>query len=501
MRRASWLVLGLPVAIPIALLATCAGPPPATAAPSDRVAALYAYHCAACHGAAGDADTPLASLLLPRPNPFRQGRFKLVSTDNGVPSDDDLVATLRRGMPGSTMFAYSWLPDEDLLGLARHVRQLAVAGRTADLVAESKFLRSPLSTAAAAQRAAAAFTPGAPVAAPPVAPPELATLERGEQLYRQHCAACHGSDGRGLPDYREWTAADNDLWARDFTAGFLRGPAHPAALAQRILAGMPAAHMPAVRLPPDATAALVAYVGTLIPDGASEHHTQWPRHLRAGRLASLPERDDAPALQALEPVRLPTAPLRWRGTACFEVWVRVAHDGRQLWLELSWADSHRDDRPAPARTRGDGVALEWTRSAEPPLLAMGSAAAPVNIWRWQSYDARELAGLTDLLRSPHRDLDLLPNLLPPPRAESVPFDGPASAASAPGSGLPLCATATWRDGRWTATFRRGLAARDASEVDLRLPGPLHFAIAIWDGSIDAHGGSKVVTTWHRLALD
>ncbi|MBL8723653.1 MAG: c-type cytochrome [Planctomycetes bacterium] len=491
----------VPLGVVLAALGSaCRDLPRAATAPHGRGAALFAYHCAACHGATGDADTPLANLLWPRPNAFRSGRFKLVSTDNGMPTDADLVATLRRGMPGSTMFAYGWLPDTDLQALAEHVRDLAVAGRAADLLAEARLVRQPLAQDAAEQRARAALRPGAPVATPPATTPDLAALEHGERLYRQHCGACHGSDGRGLPDHREWTQATSDAWARDFTAGFLRGPAHPTALAQRILAGMPAAHMPALRLPPDATAALVAYVTTLIPDGAGDHHTQWPRQIRAARLEALPARDDDPALRALEPVRLPTAPLRWRGDACREVWLRAAHDGHELWLELRWADAQRDDQPRPERPRGDGIAVQWTRSAEPPLLAMGSADAPVNLWRWQSYDPRETAGLVDLLQAPHGGLDAVPQLRPAARAESLRFDGPRAAATEPGDGLPLRATATFRDGEWTAVFRRGLAARDRSEVDLRLPGPLQFAIAIWDGQIDAHAGSKAVTTWHRLEL-
>jgi mono/diheme cytochrome c family protein len=491
----------LPIGLVLAALwPACRNVPSAEAATADRGAALFAYHCAACHGRGGDADTALAALLLPRPNAFRSGRFKLVSTDNGMPTDADLVATLRRGMPGSTMFAYGWLPEPDLLALARHVRSLAVAGRAADLLAEARLVRQPLSAEAAERRAAAALAPGAPVITPPAATPDLATLERGELLYRQHCAACHGSDGRGLPDHREWTGANSEPWARDFTAGFLRGPAHATALAQRILAGMPAAPMPALRLPSDATAALVAYVGTLIPDGAGEHHTQWPRQIRASRLPTLPNADDDPALTTLEAVRLPTAPLRWRGTACREVWLRAAHDGRELWLELRWADPQCDRQPSPQRPRGDGIAVQWTRSSEPPLLAMGSPDAPVNIWRWQTYDARETAGLLDLLEAPHGGLDAVPSLRPAARAESLRFDGPSAAATEPGDGLPLRATATWRDGEWTAVFRRGLAARSHGEVDLRLPGALQFAVAIWDGSLDAHAGSKVVTTWHRLEL-
>ncbi|MFN9332810.1 MAG: c-type cytochrome, partial [Planctomycetota bacterium] len=123
----------LPAAAALALLAvTCttpSSPPPAETLVGDpRGAALFDRHCAVCHCRMGDADTSVAAMLLPRPAAFRDGLFKLVSTDNGVPSEDDLVRMLRRGMPGSTMFAFDWLPEADLRGLARHVLHLAIDG-------------------------------------------------------------------------------------------------------------------------------------------------------------------------------------------------------------------------------------------------------------------------------------------------------------------------------------------------------------------------------------
>ena len=64
---------------------------------------LYAQHCAACHGQNGDGQGVAAAYLFPKPRDFRAGRFRLVSTTNGIPTLEDIEAVLQRGMPGSSM--------------------------------------------------------------------------------------------------------------------------------------------------------------------------------------------------------------------------------------------------------------------------------------------------------------------------------------------------------------------------------------------------------------
>lgn len=488
--------------LPLVACSSGAGTPKPPPPAADRGAALFTQHCAICHGIDGEADAAVADLLLPRPAPFSRGLFKLVSTTNGVPTDADLVDTLRRGMPGSTMMSFGWLPDTDLAALAAHVRELAVAGRAATLQRTAALAGTRLDAAAATAQARAQFTPGAVVEPIPLLDPSPETLAEGEQLYLQHCAACHGKDGRGLPATAGWPTDGSWLWPRDFTSGYLRGEPSPRALANRLLAGMPGAHMPPTALSPAEAGALVAWVRSMIPDAAGDRHAQWRRTIRVARSQTVPASDDAPAFAAIEAVRLPLAPLHWRAAAPNEVWLRAAHDGRELVLQLDWADPTRDDRIGLGARNGDGAAVQWSRDQEPPLFAMGSAEQPVNIWRWRSYDPKEAAGLADLLvRQPHQGLDVgFGSLQPPPRRESIEVHGMGTIRSQTGSGQPLAVTTRWNDGRWTVTFRRSLAARDRHEVDLSMQGPVLFALAIWDGSIDLHAGSKSITTWHVLDL-
>lgn len=468
----------------------------------ERGAKLFARHCAACHGKDGNADTFVAELLRPRPAAFKHGIFKLASTDNGVPTEEDLVATLKRGMPGSVMMSWSWLPEQDLRDLAREVQRLAIAGRAGDIRRTSAIGGHGMSEAEAITEAEKQLRAGATVEVgqPAILGDEV--LAAGGKLFRRHCATCHGTDGRGLPATRGLPADGTWLWPRDFTSGYLRGGASAQDLTFRVRAGMPGAHMPPTVLSSAEVQVLVAYVQSLIPEHAGQHHVQWQRTVTAPRIPELPGDHDEVAFKKLDAVRLPVAPLWWRAEACDEVWLRAAHDGETLIWQLQWDDATRDDRVRPGAPMGDGAAVQFATTDDPPLFAMGSNQEPVNVWRWHAFDPKETAGMADLFVGTHQGLDVATgHLQPRPRSESLQIGGAGSAADAIGNGLPLTTTRKWHDGRWTLTFRRSLAARSEREVDLSTTDTVRFALAVWDGSIDQHAGSKAITTWHVLKLE
>src|SRR5437870_10211956 len=88
-----------------------------------RATAVYNRACAWCHGKDGRGDGPAAfsinKYLSPRPRDLTQGRFELRSTPSGeLPTDEDLLRTLERGIPG-------YMPS--FRGLTVGERWLAVA--------------------------------------------------------------------------------------------------------------------------------------------------------------------------------------------------------------------------------------------------------------------------------------------------------------------------------------------------------------------------------------
>src|SRR5208282_2240620 len=85
---------------------------------------LYGNYCATCHGEKGDGAGPAAKFLYPKPRNFGEGKFRIISSGNYMPSDEDLFGVVTRGMPGSAMFPFGHLSESDRSALIAHVRSL-----------------------------------------------------------------------------------------------------------------------------------------------------------------------------------------------------------------------------------------------------------------------------------------------------------------------------------------------------------------------------------------
>lgn len=148
-----WLLLVVPLAL-AARAPTPAGPDPA------RGAALYAEHCALCHGASGEGNA--ADHAPPLNNPAWLS----------LASDAYLTGSILWGRPGTTMSAWGAEKGGPL-----------DAAELRDLVAHLRTWQTTPSIT-------------------PKRPPLRGNPGTGMGLYAVHCAECHGNDGRSdtLPD-------------------------------------------------------------------------------------------------------------------------------------------------------------------------------------------------------------------------------------------------------------------------------------------------------------
>ncbi len=87
--------------------------------------ALYEQQCAACHGLNGDGNGPAAVWVYPKPRNFSAGLFKIKSTPGtALPTDEDLFQSVTRGLPGSSMPSFSYLPESQRRELVQYVKYL-----------------------------------------------------------------------------------------------------------------------------------------------------------------------------------------------------------------------------------------------------------------------------------------------------------------------------------------------------------------------------------------
>ena len=464
-----------------------------------RVFGLYARQCAACHGATGEADGPLAAWVYPPPRPFADGVFSLVSTENGIPTDADLATSIAHGLPGTGMPGFSWLSAADLVGLAHQVRELGIAGRVrfARLIAEHEGVA--FDPAAARVKAVQQLAPGKVIDALPEPASPAQLLETGRALYLASCAACHGADGKCRPQTAVWRERFDVRLPRDFTAGVLRGGASREAIHRRIVAGMPAAGMPPVVLPDPQMQALVAYVCSLIPTSAAPQLPDEAAPLVAQRVATLPaQAGDA----AWVTVRRRLWPLRADPDAVPFIELAAVHDGQEISVLVSWPDATRDSSPTASPTP-DAVALQWSDAVEPPFLAMGSAGEAVHIWQWQAFAGRDSSGVTDVLESPLRHrTDAAPDALPRLRQRAVAMTarGRDMMPEFATAGRPIGVRQSWTEGRWQVVFRRPLAATVAGEIVFRGGATVQLAVAVWNGSAGQRGPNKAISGWLPLTL-
>jgi mono/diheme cytochrome c family protein len=477
----------------------------------DRARRLWAAQCALCHGDAGRGDGPGASVLFPPPRDFGAGRFQLISTRNGFPTAEDLERVIRRGMPGSAMPPFAWMEDEDLGLLVRYVSQLAVEAMAGRLVAGGATEAEANAIASRRMAPGERIDPGEP------APHDAPTLARGRALYAASCAECHGLDGRGRREEPRWNERGDIEWARDFTAGVLKGGASHAELAWRIESGMPGSSMPATHFEdPADLAALVAYVQSLLPEDAGERLVRHRRTIVARAVQHAPSTGDDGAWDAAPAVEVVLAPNAWRDDAVFRATLAALHDGERLAVRVRWPDPSCNDHPFGERELPDGAALMLSDEAQPPLYGMGSHEHPVDIWHWKAFRTEEHAGELDLvLHPPHHlwgdvisgesvsDVPIYVPALPRDedgRAGAVRAEGLESAPGFPAQALPIETDAVWRDGQWTLTLSRPLHPLNEREIEI-VPGqPVQLALAIWNGATLDAGGRKSVSVWHELVL-
>jgi cytochrome c oxidase cbb3-type subunit 2 len=211
---------------PGGLAAQTASAPTSLTPEAQRGQSVYVQHCVECHGEAGEGNGPAAAYLTPHPRNFALARYKIRSTETGtLPTDDDLLRSVRQGLYGTAMPGWQKLLSEaDIRAVVAYIKTFS-----------TRF----------ANEAPQLIVPGPPQPASPT------SVARGAEVYETlQCVKCHGVDGRGTGAIA--TSFEDD-WGQPLPAADLtepwtfRGGPSSSDIYMRFRAGMSGTPMPSFK--------------------------------------------------------------------------------------------------------------------------------------------------------------------------------------------------------------------------------------------------------------
>jgi mono/diheme cytochrome c family protein len=482
----------------------------------------FERQCVACHGALGDGQGEGSYLLYPKPRDLTRGEYRLVSTWEGIPSDQDLFRTLSRGMPGSAMPSWAHLPEETRWGLVHYVKSLS---------------QRPLDIPPAAEPARQ-FQPGqGAIQVPPEPPFDDPARARAQEVFAKGCAPCHGATGRGDGGQKQVDSKGMPTRPRDLTAGVYKGSPEPAEVYRRIVGGLPGSPMPSSPyLHGDDGWALAHYVLSLSSPVERERVEMKRFRIVAARVERLPEHPDAGAWTAVEPVTLHLMPLWWRPQRPEEITVRAVHDGKELAILLVWSDDSWDHEVVRPQDFRDAAAIQFALEPDPPFFAMGERGAPVNIWMWKSerqadieyafqdidntYPSIGIDSYPNFLRSPVEQPtrhaltvesdptyltawgagNIVADPIPGRAVEDLRAEGFGTLRARHGIATDVGTTGVHSTGSYRVLYRRPFTAEGPDAIDFTPRAVVPVAFAVWNGSAGDRDGKKSVSIWQELVI-
>jgi cytochrome c len=510
MTRACLAVLILWVCAAPAGSVRAAGPDVGTEAQRESGKKVYLANCAQCHGDKGDGEGYAAPHLRPRPRNFTTGKFKIRTTPNGaLPTHQDLVNVIRRGMPYTSMPAWPYLADQEVSDLAYFITTFSPAFASAEA------------------------TP-APVPLPRAPKVSKASIELGKKLYEENgCVKCHGTLGRGdgpsaptLVD--EW---GHPIRAADLAQSWtLRGGSSREDIFRTMSTGLNGTPMPsfADALTVDQRWAITDFIDSLSGSEGPAYsnfvvakHVQAPIDLAKGTasFASAPVARFPIVGQIMEPGRSFHPPAT-------NVTVQAIYDADSVALLVRWHDMsaqkagkagpslpvplEEEEEPATAAASGgsngnpfggDEVAATPAGQAPDPFAEAGAAppsefadAVAVQIPSQPLTGARKPYFLFGDAQS-SVDLWFFDLSKPTP----LQFTGKGSGDVTAKDASDVTGVASYDQGEWSAIFKRPL--RPSSGAALNQGEFMPVAFSVWDGFSRERGNRRGLTLWYSLYVE
>jgi cytochrome c oxidase cbb3-type subunit 2 len=489
---------------------------------SDQLLTLgkktYTKECAPCHGVEGRGNGEAAYLLYPKPRDFvTPYQYRLVSTWDRLPTDQDLFFTISRGIPGSAMPSWAHLPEETRWALVHYLKT---------------FVENPLPAITTESEQGSGI-----IKVPPEPPYNDEAKARAQEYFRDGCAPCHGETGRGDGVLDQVDEAGFPTRPRDLTQGIFKGSPDPKDVYRRIVAGMPGSPMPTSDWAYGEDAwHLTHFVLAMSSPEQRERVEMKKFRIVAHQLSQIPDHPDAGVWRNTPSVNLHTMPLWWRNDRPEILNVQALHDGKELAIRLMWYDETNDHTAIRTQDFRDAAAVEFSLDPDPPFFGMGQTGRFVNIWMWKSERQADLEpAFQDIDKVyPNIGIDSYPNLmrsaLEQPTREALTLESDPTFITGWGAGnivsdptrqsavenltaqgfgtlkahpIPdqtVIAKGVYDVGTYRVVFRRGFKGTSKSGFDFTPGQTVRVAFAVWNGSAGDRDGKKSVTIWQDLTI-
>lgn len=405
----------------------------------EKGALLYEQHCASCHGSNGDGKGNVAQYLWPKPRDFTSGIFKYRTTRGAIPSDLDLLQTMKLGIPGTSMPGWDLLTMEDWRSLLAHVKSFSPrlmnekAGPLVDIPEEPK--------------------------------PTTESIQAGKFLYeKSSCVACHGLQGKGdgpgaliLKDV--W---GNRIAPRDLSRGPLKWGNTSRDIYRSLLIGVPGTPMPGFEntFTKEQIWSFVHYLQSIqrkMPEGYDPANPK-RNLLEVSKInGEIPLDEEADAWSETKGIPIFLKPLWHEPKANEWLTVRALHNEKEIAFYIEWEDDQMNIGP----NEKDAVAIQFPleeieNPIDLPYLGMGSEAKPVTIWEWKAgtFSAWQAAGVGNLKEQNQER------------------------QAVAGKGI-------YDRGAWHVIFKRPLSH----------PKVGYLSFALWDGDLPKHQGPEAFSEW------
>lgn len=203
------------MSVPLVLAAAVA-----TADTGADGAAVYADHCAVCHGPEGRGDGEAAERFAVAPRDFVKADYRFRSTASGkLPTDADLRRSIVQGLGGTGMVPQDHLSAPEVDAVIAYIKSLS-----------PRFAAEPAPQ---------------PMQLPAESPRRDDSLKRGAVIYEQAgCGNCHGERGAGDGT----SAADLSQAPAVLTRHPLKGGSTPADIVRAVVTGLNGTPMPSYHL-------------------------------------------------------------------------------------------------------------------------------------------------------------------------------------------------------------------------------------------------------------